>query len=251
MPASISVVAALFACGCAHTALAPDDSGRVCRIAVERTADAPVFHGNKFFDPVGGPALGVAGGVFGFFTVGPFAIAAAAQAAQCGAASVTSPTAELDLQNAMRAAGTEPLERALAAESALRARGCGRAGAAAPETRVVIERIDYGMMCPETYRYWIEVKWRAVAASGDRALGGATTRCIVISSRTMEEWVADPGRARAEVERALARTGERVAAGLLATDASGGCVLRSDDAGEVEASIVKRAPLPPASEASQ
>lgn len=250
-----ATLAAVLVCGCAETMLRSDERARVCSVAVEDRAGPAVFHKNPMFDPVGGPALGAAGGIAGLFVFPPLAIAAPATGIACGAAAAAHPDGETALQNALRSADRDALGRALEGDFAAARAGCARPAAGSPATvapdlRVEIERIDYGMICPGDYAYWIEVKWRTVAPRGERTLGEATTRCTLRSSRTMEAWLADPACQRTEVERALAAIGRRLAAEMLADETPGACSLVSNEAGEVELQSRPRGG-PPAAAASQ
>jgi hypothetical protein len=159
----------------------------------------------------------------------------------CGVAAATYPNAEAALQAIFPKTDHGALTRALEAELGTPGTGCERAsadapGAAAPDTVVQIESLGYGVVCPleGLYIYSIDVKWRVVTASDHRVLGERTTRCVQHSWKGVDAWSADPDYARAEIDRVLARTGQRMAAELRAPQALGACSFRSNETGEIE-----------------
>ena len=105
-----------------------------------------------------------------------------------------------------------------------------------PDATIDIEKFDAGMSCAYSQQqYWIAVQWRTKVAATGRQLNWTTTRCAQTSFRTVDDWYADPERARAEIENAFAATGRRMAGQLLAKDMPYQCELRSDATGAVVA----------------
>lgn len=106
----------------------------------------------------------------------------------------------------------------------------------APDAVVEIEKVDVGMSCVfGQQEYWVAVQWRTVTSQSRRVLNWSTTRCTAISTRTVDDWFANPDQARLEVEWVLAKTGQRMASELLSHDQIPfECRLRSDEAGEME-----------------
>jgi hypothetical protein len=56
----------------------------------------------------------------------------------------------------------------------------------------------------------------------------------VSSLRSVDDWFADPGYARTEIEHLLEKAGRRVAVDVLNPSAPGRCVYRSRDDGELQ-----------------
>jgi len=237
----VSAVLPFFALGvlsaCTPKFLAPDDLARVCRVAVEAKPEAFAFRSNPLFSPVGGPALGMAIGALAIVTYHPLlALVSIGGGAACGAASIKYPNAETDFQRIFHIADQGTLKRALEAELDARLAGCRKAqadpsAATVPDTVIQIESVEYLMACPlDDQTYSITVKWRALAAAGNRVLRETTTRCTQLSSRDAGSWAADGQSARTEIEHALTRTGQRIAAEFLATDELAECHFSPDEA---------------------
>ncbi len=181
------------------------------------------------------------------------AVWGAVQGAECAAAGQSHPTAEADFERIFRLAYSGQLKQALEADLNAPREGCERAPSAtssdvAPDAVVEINSVDVHMTCPvKSQHYSIMVKWRVMGADGENAFGSTstpvgaesqklprevTTQCGLTSFLDHEEWFADPDRARAEIERFLAKTGHRIAAEVLSSVKSG-CVFHSTETGEI------------------
>ena len=100
---------------------------------------------------------------------------------------------------------------------------------------VEIEKIESGMAClGGRQEYAVAVHWRVVSASGSRVLAASQTVCSVTSSRSVDDWFADPGYARTEIERLLEKAGRRVAVSLLGPVTPGRCVYQAREDGQLE-----------------
>jgi len=219
---ALLVMGALSAC--TPKFLAPDDRARVCRVGVEEKPEASVFQQDAFSNPVGAPLLGAGLGALAILALNPLAPLYVLAGVACGVASAQHPNAEIDFRRIFQTADRNALSRGLKAELDARLAGCQIDGASAtpparPDTVIQIESVEYLMECPmREQTYTIAVKWRAMAVAGNRVLSEATTRCRQVSSRDVDAWSADAEQSRAEVELALVRTGQRIAAEFLATD---------------------------------
>jgi hypothetical protein len=242
--AGAMLLAPVVMCGCAHAPTAPADPGRLCRVAVEDRSGPPAFNADAASGPaeVVGAAASVAVLAIMLPPFAPFLIGTALGAGlSCGASAVAYPNAEAALQAIAPNADRGTLTRALAAELDVPWAGCERAsadtpGAAAADAVVQVESVGYHVVCPlsDAYTYLIHVKWRVTAAPDHRVLGERTTRCVQHSWKSVDAWPADPDYARAEIDRVLARTGQRMAAELRAPQALGACSFRSNEKGEIE-----------------
>jgi hypothetical protein len=238
------LLAPVVMCGCAHAPTAPADPGRLCRITVEDRFGPPVFRADAASGPAN--ALGAAASVAVLSIMlppfAPFLIGTALGAGlSCGASAVAYPNAEAALQAIAPKADRGTLTRALAAELDVPGAGCERAsadtrGGAAADAVVQVESVGYHVICPlsDAYAYLVHVKWRVTTATDHRALGERAMVCIQHSWKGVDAWPADPDYARAEIERVLARIGQRMAAELRSPGALGVCSLRSNEKGEIE-----------------
>ncbi len=228
--AALALVGALVLSACTPGILTREDRAKVCRVAVVEEPGAFVFRPNPYFDPVGGPVRGAGtGALIGAAALfmplyAPAAVVAVGMGIECGAASSEHPNAERDFRQIFETADKAALKDALAAElrvrlAACRTRGEDVSGADTYDTVVHIDRVEYAMQCSrERETYSIAVKWRATTAAGGRVLRAGTTNDLQRSPRDVDAWAADAAAARAEVERALADTGRRIAAGFLDAD---------------------------------
>jgi hypothetical protein len=242
--AGAMLLAPVVMCGCAHTSVAPIDPGRLCRVAVEDRSGPPVFRADAASSAANvlEAAASVAMLSIMLPPFAPFLIGTAlGTGLSCGASAVAYPNAEAALQAIAPKVDRGTLTRALAAELDASGTGCDRAsadapGAAAADAVVQIESVGYHLVCPlsDAYTYVIHVKWRVMTAADHRALGERTTWCVQHSWKGVDAWPADPDYARAEIERVLARIGQRMAAELRAPHALGACSFRSNEKGEIE-----------------
>jgi outer membrane lipoprotein SlyB len=249
---SAKLVAALLAVGflsaCAPAMLAPDDRKSVCQVAVEEKVDVPVLHANPLSNPAGGVVGAGAGAVAGLIYGGMGAIIAvplgavigAIRGTACGVASVSHPDAETVFDKILRTSDAGTLRRALQTDLNVPPAGCSStkvdtSTAIAVDAVIEIEKVDVGMGCAfGKQEYWISVKWRAIGATTRRVLGETTTRCSQTSYRDVDEWSADPDQAQVEIERVLAKTGQRMAAELRSSGSMTVCRFRSSETGEIE-----------------
>ena len=80
------------------------------------------------------------------------------------------------------------------------------------------------MGCPfGKQRLWIHTRWRVLDGADGHELGAARTACTYGSPLDFGEWFTDAGRARSEVELALAITGRRMAEQMFASNALAEC----------------------------
>jgi hypothetical protein len=224
---------------CASPLLAPDDRKNVCQVAVDRKFGSPVVHTNPYSSPAGG-LTGAAGGALAglvafppspmwFLMVPVGAVYGATRGAACAAASQSHPNAEADFEKFLKAADASKLTRTLEADLNAPREGCAaaQAGASAapvPDTIIEIEKVDVGMGCAiGKQEYWISVKWRALVAANRRVLVETTTRCSQKSFLGVDDWFADPDRARLEIENVLESIGRRMASGLLSPQVPSEC----------------------------
>ncbi len=130
----------------------------------------------------------------------------ATRGAACAAASQSHPNAEADFEKILKAADAGKLTQALEADLNAPREGCAsaQAGASAapvPDTIIEIEKVDAGMGCAiGKQEFWISVKWRALVAGNRRVLAEAATRSGQKSFLDVDDWFADPDRARLEIE---------------------------------------------------
>ena len=245
--ASAVITVCLFTACARGPLLAPDDRRQVCRFAVDEKFGAAAFHANIFSSSAGGlvgagaGALGgLQGGLLAIFTVPIGAAIGAVGGTACGVASLEHPTAEAEFEKFLHDADASALKRALEAALNSPRAECGQARMAGsatmdPDAVIEIEKLDVGMSCLlGQQEYWIAVQWRTITAKAQRALNWTTTRCTQTSFRSVDDWFGNPDQARKEIERVLAKTGQRMAAELLSQEQIPlECKLRSDETGEV------------------
>jgi hypothetical protein len=248
--ASVAAVTTLLT-ACGVPLLVPDDRKLVCEVAIVEKFDAPSFHENVLAGPAGGLAGAGAGalqglgyGMVGYaaiITVPIGALIGAVAGTTCAAAGLGHPNAETDFAEFLNAVDASAMKKALVAELKAPRAECSPtrdigSSASAPDAVIDIEKIDAGMGCAfGQQQYWLAVKWRTTVAATGRQLNETTTRCEQTSFRSVDDWFADPERARTEIEHVFAATGRRMAAQLLAQDMPYECKLRSLESGEVVA----------------
>jgi hypothetical protein len=153
----------------------------------------------------------------------------ATRGAACAAASESHPNAEADFEKILKAADASKLMRTLEADLNAPREGCaatqaGASVAPVPDTIIEIEKVDVRMGCAiGKQEYWISVKWRALVAANRRVLVETTTRCSQKSFLDVDDWFADPDRARLEVENVMESIGRRMASGLLSPQVPSEC----------------------------
>jgi hypothetical protein len=172
-------------------------------------------------------------------TVSIGALIGAVHGGVCYAASQSHPTADADFEKFLTAADASVLKRALEADLNAPQAQCSQArthgsATARPETIVTIEKIAFGTGCAYGRQECsIAIQWRTLDANTRRVQNSTTTTCRQRSFRSVDEWLANPDQARAEIERVLARTGQRMAALLLSENLLHDCNLRSLETDEV------------------
>jgi hypothetical protein len=234
--------------GCVSPSLNPSDRWQVRRIAVDEKFDHPVFRANPLSTAAGG-VVGAGAGALGGLQTGPAAMVMAPLGAlmgavygsACAAASQEHSTANADFERLLNAVDFGVLSRALGAHLNTPRADCCRttadgSGNALPDAVIAIERIEAGMGCLLGEQdYWVLVQWRTLNMKDGRVLTSATTRCALTSFRRVDDWFANPGYARVEIEHLLAETGKRMAMQLLAQDTSFKCEFRARESGTLEA----------------
>ena len=236
----------LLVTACAVPLLAPEDRRQVCSVVVGEISDPPNFHENVYAGSAGGLAGAGAGALQGLIYSGGFpgvivtvplgALIGAVGGTACAASGFSHPNAQADFERLLEAVDANALKRALESEMNAPRAECSRTRTTGPDATIEIEKLDAGMGCPfSQQQYWIAVQWRTKLAATGRQLNWSTTRCAQTSFRNVDDWFADPERARAEIENTFAATGRRMAAQLLAKDMPYECTLRSDSTGAVVA----------------
>jgi hypothetical protein len=233
---------------CATPFLSSEDRKQVCSVEVHEKFGPPIVVANVLSNAAGG-LVGAGGGALVGLTAGYLAILGvplgaligAGHGAACAVASQMHPTAETDFERLLRTADASVLKRALEADVNAPRAECSTARAegpsnAAADTVIDIEKVEAGMGCLYGQQeYWISVQWRAISVKTGRVLKSATTRCTQLTLRSIEDWFASRDQARAEIDRALARTGQRMAMELLALDSLAQCQFEAHESGELEA----------------
>lgn len=220
---ALTILAATSISGCGPKFLTPDEQARVCRVAVEEEPDAFSYKPNSFFDVVGGPVRGAAGaaGVALYGIVNPFFLPLSPMVLGLGMACAESarlhPHAQTDFQRIVAAADRTVLRRTLASDLDEGLARCQAGGTPTPAARIDavirVEKVEVEMICPlEQFEYRGTVKWRALAVPGNRVLHEETLNCWFLSTKAVNEWAVDAGRATTEFERALSRMGHEIAA---------------------------------------
>jgi hypothetical protein len=228
----------------------PDDRKHLCQVTVDEKFDSPVFHENILSSSAGGLAGAGGGALAGLvYGIGPQAIVTvplgaligAVGGTACAAAGISHPNAEADFARLLQAADAGALKRALETDLNAPRPECGRAStqrspSSVPDTVIEIETIDAGMGCALGRQdYWVSVQWRTLTGNDRRVLAATTTRCSQKSFHDVDDWFANPDRARMEIQRVLAMTGQRMAAQLISSYLPYECTLQSIETGEVVA----------------
>jgi hypothetical protein len=231
-------------CGCTTAVLRPNDRWDVCQVAVDEKFGSSVFRPNSLRHPAG-VARGVAGGALAGLIYGPMGIvmltaAGVAHGAACTAASQSHPDAEANFEKIVKSADAGSLKRGLEANLNAPRASCGRtqanvSAAAKPDTIVEIEKVGVMMGCSSAKQeYHVTVNWRVITADSRRWLAQPITFCEQTSFKDVDDWSADPDQARVEIERVLTKTGQRMAAELLASGGPNKCRFQSSKTGEIE-----------------
>lgn len=255
MQATLLAIGILSACTPAM--LSRDDRKDVCQVAVLASPgfESPLFEPSPFSQTdggvVGAMAAGAGWGAFagtvGFpiipawIVTGPIgALYGAAYGAECVAAGRSHPNAEGDFKELFLKTYPGSLKEGLETDLSAPREGCpgaqaGTAPAISPDTIIEIQEVKFGMGCAfEKQTYWVHVKWRALTAMNKRVLGETETLCFQTSFWEVDDWFADPERARAEIDGMLNMVGKRMAGLLLSEGESPVCQLQSNKNGEIE-----------------
>jgi hypothetical protein len=229
-------------CGCTPALIGSGERGTVCRVVVEDKSEALEVQANPVASPAGGSLVGAGSAglvVLGVLTLNPLVViqgaVGAAAGVACGAGGAAHPDAEAEFRKIVltsdRGALTRAIEAAMLSASAERRNVC-EVATASPDAVIEIESVVLTMGCPVGQQaYYIAVKWRAMSATGHKVLGHSTTRCLQSSSMDVDAWPADAERARTEVNGALSRTGQRIAAELLGADKWTDCRFQAEEPG--------------------
>jgi hypothetical protein len=246
MPIFMSALVLLPGCA-AMSSLSPADRAQLCRIEVDARLPQPVFVANPASSE-SGMLVGAGAGALQGFLMGPAAIVAvpvlgilgAGAGAACAEGASRYPSANADYERILGSANIGVLKQAVELELAAPRAECPPTtretpAGARPDAIVEIEKIESGMAClGGRQEYAVAVHWRVVSASGGRVLAASQTVCSVTSSRSVDDWFADSGYARTEIERLLEKAGRRVAVSLLGPVTPGRCVYRSREDGQLE-----------------
>ena len=214
---------------CTPTLLGSGEREAICRVVVEEQFNAVDIQANPVANPAGGAVFGAGSAALialGIVALNPIAViqgaAGVAAGLGCGAAGAAHPNAETDFRKIVVMADRGVLKRALEAEFGAPRPSCRNVpeGATAlPDTVIQIDSVVLTMGCPTGRQsYYITVKWRAMSATDRKVLAESTTRCMQVSAQDIDTWSVDGEHACAEVNGALARTAQRIAAELLGAD---------------------------------
>lgn len=228
---------------CTPALLAPGERGTTCGVAVDEQFEAIEVRANPVANPAAGALVGAGSAgliALGIIALNPLAViqgaAGAAAGVACGAAAAAHPQAEAQFREIVLTAERGALKRAIEAaipSPGAECRNVPGVATAPPDTVVRVESVVLTMGCPVGRQaYYVAVKWRATSATTSKVLGESTTRCIQVSSLDVDAWSADAERARNEVNGALAKTGQRIAAELLGADKWTDCTFKADEPGE-------------------
>ena len=248
----VAAILSVVVAACAVPMLTPQQSGQYCAVDVRGPSGAPAFVPGTLLDPAaeaGAEALANAS-LVGVFFLGvltnlpllelgdPRAGIHAAHA--CDPDKLPRASAPIEFKRVVDTTEADVLTRALksaldaprAACSSPRARGDRAAG---PDGRLEIESVGvvagclYGQMA-----YRVDVRWTLNNADSGTRVVANTTQCVLESRRAVEDWLDRPAEAHAEIEGALAATGQRVAKELIVGYLPAAqCRLGSDAAGNV------------------
>lgn len=225
---------------CTPTLLDSGEREPTCRAVVEEQFEVVDIQANLVANPAGGSLVGAGSAALialGIVALNPIAViqgaAGVAAGLGCGAAGAAHPNAETEFRQIVVTADRGALKRALEAELAAPRPACRNVpeGATAlPDTVIQVESVVLTMGCPTGRQaYDITVKWRAMSATSRQVFTESTTRCLQVSAEDVDTWSADAVHARAEVDGALVRTGQRIAAELIGADRWVPCKFQADE----------------------
>jgi len=225
---------------CTPTLLDSGERETICRVVVEEQFAAVDVQANPVANPAGGALFGAGSAALialGVVALNPIAViqgaVGVAAGLGCGAAGAAHPNAETDFRKIVVMADPGALKGVLEAAFVAPRPACrnvSEGAIAPPDTVIQVESVVLTMGCPAGRQaYNITVKWRAMSATSRKVLAESTTRCEQVSAKDIDTWSADADHARAEVNGALARTGQRIAAELLGADKWAPCKFQPDE----------------------
>ncbi len=262
---SVLLVAAAFSvvvAACAIPMLTPQQNAQYCAVEVRGPSGAPLFAQGALLDPGAEarmealPDAALAGTIAGSFALRfflyplgglipwsdprPAANAAIRAAHACEPDKLPRPSAVTEFRHVLDTTHAEVLARALEAELDAPRPACTSARsrrdpAAAPDGHVEIEVVAVVAGClVDRVQYRVDVRWTLKNAQTGGPVAKNTTQCVLTSSREVVDWLDHPALARAELENALAATGQRVARELVVGyPPAAPCVLHADAGGTV------------------
>lgn len=255
LPVAAAISAAV--AGCAVPMLTPQQSAQYCVVEVQGPTGAPVIAQSALLDPAADVATDVLAGAsrvglaalvvvlhpFGqLFMLGGDPGKAIYGAQACDPDKLPRSTAFREFRNVVDSTDAAVLARALetaldAPRAACTQSRARREPAAAPDGRLEIEMVAVIAGCLyDQVQYRVDARWTLNNADSGAKVITNTTQCVLESRREVADWLDHPDQARAEIEGALAATGQRVARELVVGyPPAAQCRLRSDAAGEVGA----------------
>ena len=250
LPVAAAISAAVAAC--AIPMLTPQQNAQYCVVEVQGPAGAPVIAQSALLDPAADAATEAIGNAsllgvlfFGALTHLPlWALGdprtAVRSANICDPDKLPRSTALREFRSVVDSTDAAVLARAVKAELDAPRAACTpsrtrRDAAAAPDGRVEIEVVAVIAGCLyDRVQYRVDARWTLNNADSGGKVVANTTQCVLESHREVADWLDHPTEARAELEGALAVTGQRVARELvLGYPPAAQCRLRSDAAGKV------------------
>jgi len=229
--------------GCVSTSLGSSDRAQLCRIELDAKLPQPVAVVHPLLTE-SGAAIAAGYGLLQGLAAPPLAIVAIVAGAYAPTACAESfsryPSAKADYERILGTANIGLFKQAVELELAEARSECRPAPAGTPASErpdaiVEIEKIESFMGCPDgKQEFAVKVHWRVVSTRSGRVLAASTTACLMTSFRSVGDWFADPGYAKAEIERLLEKAGEHVAVSLLGPVTPGRCVYRSREDGQLE-----------------
>jgi hypothetical protein len=251
----IAAVFSVVVAGCVIPMLTPQQSAQYCAVEVRGPSGAPVIAQSALLDPAADAATDVLAGAsrvglaalvvvlhpFGqLFMLGGDPGRAVYGAQVCDPDKLPRPTAFREFRRVVDSTDAEVLAGALKSELDAPRPACApsrarRDPAATPDGRIDIEVVAVIAGClVGQVQYRVDVRWTLKNAQTGSAVAKNTTQCVLESSREVVDWLDHPALARAELENALAATGQRVARELVVGyPPAAPCVLHSDAGGTV------------------
>ncbi|MFO1413652.1 MAG: hypothetical protein U1F10_07020 [Burkholderiales bacterium] len=219
-----ALVAAAVLGGC-HTALLRDtDREHLCRVTVESSSESAAFAGNPWNDPAGGVAMGTGTAALAVVSalgnpvMAIFVPVALVRGIECSIGAREHPALDADFTRVLATVDGSVLPRTLEQHLDRHDARCagGPEGARAPDAVIVLERVAVAPGCGYgDWGYSVVVTWHATRGDGRPLVATRKTGCSASGARTVDDWLADPAKARLEVEQLLDAAGEKIAADLL------------------------------------